>query len=111
MLVDTSIWVKHLRHGQLGLVSLLHRAEVQILDHTGLVLFFTHALRRSWTLLLVRLQHFDNRPHVEGFKLNFSWQGTLYFFSPPLLISFACFSRVSSVRGGSPAFSIDLNTA
>ncbi len=76
MLVDTSIWVKHLRHGQ-----------------------------------LVRLQHFDNRPHVEGFKLNFSWQGTLYFFSPPLLISFACFSRASSVRGGSPAFSIDLNTA
>jgi predicted nucleic acid-binding protein len=29
MLVDTSIWVEHLRHGQLGLVSLLHRAEVQ----------------------------------------------------------------------------------
>ena len=28
MLVDTSIWVEHLRHGQLGLVSLLHRAEV-----------------------------------------------------------------------------------
>jgi len=27
--VDTSIWVKHLRHGQLGLVSLLHHAEVQ----------------------------------------------------------------------------------
>ena len=49
-------------------------------------------------------------PHVEGFKLNSSWQGTLYFFSPPLLISFACFSRASSVRGGSPAFSIDLNT-
>src|SRR5260370_37975876 len=29
MLVDTSIWVEHLRHGQLGLVSLLRRAEVQ----------------------------------------------------------------------------------
>ena len=29
MLVDTSIWVEHLRHGQIGLVSLLHRAEVQ----------------------------------------------------------------------------------
>jgi len=29
MLVDTSIWVEHLRHGQLGLVSLLHRSEVQ----------------------------------------------------------------------------------
>lgn len=28
MLVDTSIWVEHLRHGQLGLISLLHRAEV-----------------------------------------------------------------------------------
>ena len=28
MLVDTSIWVEHLRHRQLGLVSLLHRAEV-----------------------------------------------------------------------------------
>ena len=28
MLVDTSIWVEHLRHSQLGLVSLLHRAEV-----------------------------------------------------------------------------------
>jgi len=29
MLVDTSIWVEHLRHGQLELISLLHRAEVQ----------------------------------------------------------------------------------
>lgn len=29
MLVDTSIWVEHLRHRQTGLVSLLHRAEVQ----------------------------------------------------------------------------------
>jgi hypothetical protein len=29
MLVDTSIWVQHLRHRQLGLVSLLQRAEVQ----------------------------------------------------------------------------------
>jgi predicted nucleic acid-binding protein len=28
MLVDTSIWVEHLRHGQLGLISLLQRAEV-----------------------------------------------------------------------------------
>ena len=29
MLVDTSIWVEHLRHREFGLVSLLHRAEVQ----------------------------------------------------------------------------------
>ena len=29
MLVDTSIWVEHLRHGRLGLVSLLNRSEVQ----------------------------------------------------------------------------------
>ena len=29
MLVDTSIWVDHLRHGHPGLVSLLQRAEVQ----------------------------------------------------------------------------------
>jgi predicted nucleic acid-binding protein len=29
MLVDTSIWVEHLRRNQLGLVSLLHRADVQ----------------------------------------------------------------------------------
>lgn len=28
MLADTSIWVEHLRRGQLGLISLLHRAEV-----------------------------------------------------------------------------------
>jgi predicted nucleic acid-binding protein len=28
MLVDTSIWVEHLRHRQLGLISLLDRAEV-----------------------------------------------------------------------------------
>jgi predicted nucleic acid-binding protein len=29
MRVDTSIWVEHLHHGKRGLVSLLHRAEVQ----------------------------------------------------------------------------------
>lgn len=29
MLVDTSIWVEHFRHRHPGLVSLLHRAEVQ----------------------------------------------------------------------------------
>lgn len=29
MLVDTSIWVEHLRRSRLGLVALLHRAEVQ----------------------------------------------------------------------------------
>jgi predicted nucleic acid-binding protein len=29
MLVDTSIWVEHLRRGRPGLASLLHRAEVQ----------------------------------------------------------------------------------
>jgi hypothetical protein len=28
MLVDASIWVEHLRRGRLGLVSILHRAEV-----------------------------------------------------------------------------------
>ena len=44
-------------------------------------------------------------------SLNPSCQGKLYFFSPPPPISFACFSSASSVRGGSPAFSIDLKTA
>ena len=29
MLVDTSIWVEHLRHSKFGLVSLLQHAEVQ----------------------------------------------------------------------------------
>jgi hypothetical protein len=28
MLIDTSIWVEHLSHNQLGLVSLLHREDV-----------------------------------------------------------------------------------
>ena len=46
--------------------------------------FFTHALRRSWTLLLVRLQHFDSRPHVEGLEAQFFLAGNalLLFASP-----------------------------
>lgn len=29
MLVDTSVWIEHLRHRQIGLISLLDRAEIQ----------------------------------------------------------------------------------
>src|SRR6267143_617718 len=35
-------------------------------------------------------------------SLNPSCKGKVYFFSPRPLISLACFSRASSVRGGSP---------
>ena len=43
-------------------------------------------------------------------SFNPACQGKLYLFSPTPPISLAPFSRASSVRGGSPAFSIDLKT-
>ena len=54
MLVDTSIWVEHLRHGQLGLVSLLHRAQVQCHPFVIGELACCSISRRSEILQLLR---------------------------------------------------------
>jgi hypothetical protein len=68
-----------------GFVRILHAAESEVAR-----LGYTERARKS---------------------LNPFCYGKLYFFSPNLPISFACSSRAISVRGGSPAFSIDLKTA
>jgi predicted nucleic acid-binding protein len=54
MLVDTSIWVEHLRHSQLGLVSLLHREDVQCHPFIIGELACGSIIRRSEILQLLR---------------------------------------------------------
>jgi len=54
MLVDTSIWVEHLRHNQLRLVSLLHREEVQCHPFIIGKLACGSTIRRSEILQLLR---------------------------------------------------------
>jgi len=54
MLVDTSIWVEHLRHGQQRLVSLLHRSEVQCHPFVVGELACGFISRRSEILQLLR---------------------------------------------------------
>ena len=54
MLVDTSIWVEHLRHTQPGLVSLLHAADVQCHPFIIGELACGSVSRRSEVLQLLR---------------------------------------------------------
>lgn len=54
MLVDTSIWVEHLRHNQLRLVSLLRREEVQCHPFIIGELACGSMIRRSEILQLLR---------------------------------------------------------
>ncbi|MFB3813782.1 MAG: type II toxin-antitoxin system VapC family toxin [Terriglobales bacterium] len=54
MLVDTSIWVEHLRYGLPGLVSLLHRSEVQCHPFVIGELACGSISRRSEVLQLLR---------------------------------------------------------
>jgi predicted nucleic acid-binding protein len=54
MLVDTSIWVEHLRHSQHGLVSLLQRTDVQCHPFIVGELACGSLTRRSEILQLLR---------------------------------------------------------
>jgi predicted nucleic acid-binding protein len=54
MLVDTSIWVEHLRHGRVGLAALLHRAEVECHPYIIGELACGSISRRSEILQLLR---------------------------------------------------------
>lgn len=54
MLVDTSVWVEHLRRGQPGLVSLLHREDVHCHPFIIGELACGSIIRRSEILQLLR---------------------------------------------------------
>jgi predicted nucleic acid-binding protein len=81
MLVDTSIWVEHLRHNQLGLVSLLHREDVQC--HPFIIGEWAcgSVIRRSEILQLLR--RLPSVPVVENEEVmtlverHASWVGVL----------------------------------